>query len=571
MDTSLKHTFGLEITNNSLRAVELAVSPLGVRVVNFSAVDLEPDTVEDDCIIINPETFKKALGTLLLEGENGPFFSKNVIICVPEEKTFSHLLSIPREKANDRAFILNLAKDFIPIDLTEAIVDYKPLKSAPGDKEIRFNFVAIQKNIVQSLIQILGETGLQVTAVDVSKNSLLRVCDNRFQKNEGDFMVINIEPEISLFTVATENGATYTVDSKIAGNACMEKIKKQFNIATLHEAKSLVLELAKNPEAPKMEVYGQIKELLKDNFQMLAEKAKSLIRVAEEEENLNLKSIYLIGTCSRGPGLKEALQDAFFEQTIINMLDYVSMGEMREIHFAKAIGLALRAILLETEETDINLLPPEKKVELDVLKYTPIILRRLVGITAFFGLLMVLLGVMAWRQYFALQAGQLENRLWTEKLQNPYLTQTVQAREQKFQLESQISALMKDAVPASQVMRKLDSFNFNGVSMVNATYDLNAKKEIEVHFRAKTADRDATEKFIMALESDPYFTNVVSPLSNLVGKGERFINIDLALDTDTVIADFEKMKQQEVESLIQEKITGPKKPAAPAPTQPINP
>ncbi|MBN1258895.1 pilus assembly protein PilM, partial [Candidatus Peregrinibacteria bacterium] len=277
MDASLKHTFGLEITNSSLRAVELGVSPLGIRVVNFSTVDLEPDTVEDDCIIINPEAFKKALETLLLGGENGPFFSKNAVICVPEEKTFSHLLSVPREKANDRAFILNLAKDFIPIDLTEAIVDYKPLKSAPGDKEIRFNFVAIQKNIVRSLIQLIAESGLQVIAVEVSKNSLLRVCNNRFQKNEGDFMALNIEPEISLFSLATENGATYTLDSKIAGNTCMEKVKKQLNIATLHEAKAIFSELAKDPEAPKTELYGQIKEFLKDNLRELTEKAKNLI------------------------------------------------------------------------------------------------------------------------------------------------------------------------------------------------------------------------------------------------------------------------------------------------------
>ncbi len=523
MDTSLKHTFGLEITNNSLRAVELAVSPLGVRVANFSAVNLEPDIVEDDCIIANAEAFKKALETLLLKGENGPFFSKNAVICVPEEKTFSHILSIPREKAEDRAFILDLAKDFVPIDLTEAIIDYKPLKSAPDDKEIRFNFVAIQKNIVQSLIQILGEAGLRVTAIDVSKNSLLRVCNNRFQKNEGDFMVINIEPEIALLTVATENGASYTMDSRIAGNACAEKVKEQ---------------------------------------------AKDLVRVAEGQENLNLKTIYLIGTCSRGPGPKEALQDAFPGQTIIDTLDYVSMGEMREIHFAKAIGLAFRAILPEDEETDINLLPPEKKAELEVIRYTPFLLKWLAGICGILGLLMLLTGMGALRGYLNVEIGKIEGQMWLEELQNPYLTQTAQARQQKLELESQVNSLMKDAVPVSQVMRKLDSFNSSAVSMVNATYNINAKKDIEVYFRAKTTDRDETEKFIIALENEPYFRNVISPLSNLVGKGERFIHIDLVLNIDPVIADFEKMKQAEVESLIREKSTGPKMPSAPAPGNP---
>ncbi|MBN1258714.1 hypothetical protein JXA05_03070, partial [Candidatus Peregrinibacteria bacterium] len=297
-------------------------------------------------------------------------------------------------------------------------------------------------------------------------------------------------------------------------------------------------------------------------------KAKNLIRVAEAEEALNLKTIYLIGACSRGPGIKEAFQSTFPEQNVIDNLDYVSMGEMREIHFAKAIGLALRVVLPETEEADINLLPPEKKTELEVVRYTPFMFKRLAGVSLFLALFMLLTGVGTLRTYVDTEIREMESQIWSEKLQNPYLTQTAQAQQQKIQMENQINSLMKDAVPVSQVMKKLDSYNLNGVSMVNATYEINTKKEVEVHFRAKTADRDGTEQFIIALENDPYFTNIISPLSNLVGKGERFIHIDLILNVNEIIADFEKMKQEEVESLMQEKNTGPKRPSTPAPENP---
>ena len=129
MNNTLKNTFGLAISNSLLTAVELSYGKAGLRVINFSKLELEPGIVDDDCIIVNPEAFKDALMKLMLEAKNGPITSHNVIIMIPEEKTFSHSLSVPKEKEEDEDFIINAARDFIPITLDEAVIDYKKIKN----------------------------------------------------------------------------------------------------------------------------------------------------------------------------------------------------------------------------------------------------------------------------------------------------------------------------------------------------------------------------------------------------------------------------------------------------------
>ena len=58
---------------------------------------------------------------LLLDASNGPITSRNVIISIPEEKTFSHYLNIPKEHEKNDDFILLTAK---PDELQKFVTKY---------------------------------------------------------------------------------------------------------------------------------------------------------------------------------------------------------------------------------------------------------------------------------------------------------------------------------------------------------------------------------------------------------------------------------------------------------------
>lgn len=508
MEKVLKHTFGLDITDSALTAVELELRKGKPVAVNYSRVELAPGIVEENSIILNPEAFKEALTKLLNEGAKGPIKSKNVVISIPEEKTFSHYLSIPAEQSHHEKDILENAKDFVPIDLSEATMDYKHLENEPAQKEVRFDFVAAQKSIVESLINVLEEAGLKVVAVDALKNSLARTCQNSFlsPKKEANkaVMLIDIGQEKTTFII--HNSSSYTSSLNLGGSA------------------------------------------LKESLEPLLRKAKEFCQMVKNQEPLEINAIYILGSHSQLPGLNESLKKVFPEMNVVNKLEYIQIGEETEKFYANSIGLALRAVLPGAHKEEINLLPKTKKEELFSLKLTPVLRNRLAIMCLLFAVLMVFTGMKKSKSYFDYVATSKEVALTLEKIQNPYLNQTVQTTQQKVQFENQINSLLEDALPASWLIQKIDGYNLNGISLVNVAYYLDLEGKMNVHMRAKTVSRSETEKFLLKLEKDPYFSEVVSPLSNLVDRGERFIQIDLVLDKEKILEDMSASDSEDPDS-----------------------
>ena len=282
MENDLKDTFGLDIRDTALTAVELRKEKETFKVVNYSRVDLEPGIVDEDSIILNPEAFKEAVLKLLKEGHEGKIDSKNVIISIPEEKTFSHYLKVPSEQAGHRESILQQAKDFIPIELSEAAIDYKRIKNETGKKEIGFDFAAVQKSIVQPLIDTLQETGLRVVAIDVDKNSLMRACSpDKIDKTSS--MLIQINHERSLLSVRNTCGVSHTLTLNIGEKSFLEKIKEDLKIESAAQVRTMVKNLNKTASGAD-EASQKIQAHLKVFFETLIRKAQELHKMAQDEE-----------------------------------------------------------------------------------------------------------------------------------------------------------------------------------------------------------------------------------------------------------------------------------------------
>ncbi|MBU0577990.1 pilus assembly protein PilM [Patescibacteria group bacterium] len=567
MDNTLKNTFGLAISNEMLTAVELAYNKSGLKVINFSKVDLEPGVVENNCIIINPLALKEALSKLLQEAKMGPIKSENVIISIPEEKTFNHHIDIPKEQVKNKEFIKNVARDFIPIALDDAIIDYKQIRSNPGQNYITFNFVAVQKNIIDSLTKVLSEANLNVVAVDIDKNSIIRSCNNSLQKNEGDFMVVNIGMNKSTINITTSSGFYYNIDAKIEGKKLDEKIKELLKIPSIADVRTLLMQFSQDENVIKADQKKILEQGLQSYFATFIKKINELIQAIGNRGGLELNTIYLIGCHSCVPGIEETFKEAFPKTEIKHKLNYIQLDETTELIYPYAIGLALRAVLPEVNENDINLLPQNKKEELEERKVTPVIRRYLLGTCIMLGGLLILSGIFTSKTYLGYRVSSQELSLLEEKAMNPYLREAAQEIQQETQLANQILSIVEGAVPGSKTMKIFDNYNTNGITLVNVNYSINTNKEIEIRLRAKASSRSAIEEFILELESSPYFTEVISPLSNLVGKGERFINIDLKLNANEIINEHEKEKEEAETKVMQDSENKPKQPSIQQPAE----
>ena len=570
MENPIKKTFGLAISNTALTAVEVSRGKFGLKVVNYSRIELKPNIIEDNCIIINEQAFQDALKKLLLNAKKGPITAKNVIISIPIEKTFSHKLLIPKEHYNDDDYINNEAKDFIPITLDEAIVDYQIINGKKSDKNINYNFVAIQKSIINPLINTLKEVDLNVVGVNTDKNSLIRTCNNEYQKNEGDFLIMYIDSVKTILTINTASGMSYHTNIYSGGEKFCKLIQEELKLPTPKNAQDIIIKYKKDPNSITAEQKSAIQKKLQDEYNSIVIKTNELIKIIKNQEDLNLKTIYLIGKCSGSPGISETIKVNYPKIEIKQQLSYVEINNEAETHYSHAIGLALKDVIGISRENDINLLPNVSREKIEATRIIPIVKKYLIGISLLFGCLMILFGTMAGRNYMDYRFGARELNILNEKTMNPYLNEIAKTNQEKTQLKNAIMNILEDAVPGSQIMKLIDNYNSNGVGLINVSYKINSKKEIEIRIRAKTISRNETENFILKLEQNPYFFEVESPLTNLAGKGECFININLKLDPYKIINGYEQEKKQEEKEIKEElesENTEDKKPSLPKVTE----
>jgi len=512
--------------------VELAISKDTFKVVNYSRVELEPGIIDEDTILLNPDAFKEAALKLIQEGHEGVIKSRNVIISIPEEKTFSHYLRIPAQDAEDYEGVVGHAKDLIPIELSEAAIDYKSLEQQKRDKKIvDFNFVAVQKSIIQPLITALQEAGLRVVAIDVDKNSLMRVCQ-ACAVETANTMLIEVNYERSLLTVKNNCGLSHTLTLSMGEKMFLEDLKKDLNVDSAAKARALLREFGKSQGESSQKIQVRLNEF----YGTLVKKAQELQFMIKNEDCPLISTFFIVELGLKWPGLKEALKKAFPKTEIIDQFDCIQVGQEDQRFYFNAIGLALRAVVPGAHETNINLLPHTKKEELHASEVRP---KLRLGFLAIFLLVAGILfysGLATAHMYFDYLVSKKELLNSIENVSNPYLAQAAQANQQKTQLESQVKAILENNLPAGLILRKLNDYNLKeGISLVNVRYQINLDGTMSLHIRAKTASRENTEAFILALEQEPLFAQVHSPLSNLVGKGERFIQLDITLDREVLM------------------------------------
>ncbi len=527
-----KNIIGLEVRNSSLTAVSLEMEKDAFKVTNYSRVEIEPGIVDENSIILNVEAFNLALEKLLKEGKEGEIKSRNVVISIPEEKTFSHYLEVPVEDADDHDAILYHAKDFIPIDLSRATVDYRKLKNQKDKKHVVYDFVAVQKSIIQPIVDIFQEAGFDVVAIDVDKNSLMRAC--QAYKSEQATMLIEVNHTRSLISIQNKTGLSHALSLSFGEDVMIEHLKKELNIEVTSDAKAL-LEKIRAGKLEESEENKKAQEIFDGFMKTFSGKIQELSKVAKMEWGTEIGVIYFIELGNPCVELRNIVKKELPETVILDHFEGIQIEENQQRFYFNAIGLALRGTSEEIHERESNLLPQDEKEELHVSYMLPILKVGFSLTSIVLAGLMVFTGVVTAKSYFKYLGVQKELVVSQEKVSNPYLAKAVQVNQQQEQVYGQIQAILSNNIPSSEIVDKVDQYNVNGIGLVNITYHLGLDGKMNVGIRAKTSSREDTEKWVTELDAEPLFSDVNSPLSNLAGKGERFIQVDLLIDSNYLL------------------------------------
>ncbi len=131
-----------------------------------------------------------------------------------------------------------------------------------------------------------------------------------------------------------------------------------------------------------------------------------------------------------------------------------------------------------------------------------------------------------------------------EQSLNPYLTEIAKMKQEEDQFKQTIDAMLSDSIPIQNIAAVLDEYNEPGLGLLNVSYQNDSKAHMsQIRLSAEIENREKTEAFVDNLERSGLFEEVISPLSNLIGKESRVVRIDLILDNQRVIEFFESLSQ----------------------------
>lgn len=537
MSISKTKSVGLIFNNDGIAAIEVEYNG-GPVVTNYAKVSLQQGIVENECVILDPESFQAGIKELLASGVGGPIKADKVYIALSEDQIFQHQITIPKEKLEDTEYVKEAAKDFIPIDLSQAVFDYKVAHPNDNDKELTINFVATHINIVEPIIKTLKDINIEVIGIDINVNCLIRSFNNKLNNTDGDSLILNMTLDRDLLSVNPATGNIYKLVLKGEKHALIDKLKAMLNLSTTQELKEMFINTKKGQglsESQKNELMISCKPYV----EILKNKIKQLSAITASNEPLEIKTIYLTGEFSVLPGVHELLIELYPGVVIKTSPEFTQIPYEIENDGLEGIGLCLKGHQLN-EKNDFNLLPVAHKEELNLAKITPKLKTYATLLVIFLIATTLKMGIDTAKDYLEYHITSKEIVILGEQSLNPYLTQISQARQERQQLRNQIGTILNDSIPVSEIMRNLMVYNKNGVTLVNINYNDQGFKDVtEISLRAKTASREETEKLVSQLEENKTYIEVVSPLSNLVGKGERFVNITLSVDKSKTIEVYE--------------------------------
>lgn len=320
---------GLDISDFSLELIYLTKRK---KILAFSRETLKPGILVNGKVE-EPKLFSQVLKELLQKAGFPPFQPRKgpvlkAVISLPnsivyplifDSENYNTLLKEVKEKLEEN----------IPFSLEEIYWDYISYKKE-NSKKIKVFCVAVEKEIVDTLVYFLRANGIDPIALDVGMLSIARVFLPLFPKME--IGILDIGAHTTNFNIFDKNG---------------------------------VIEFS--TVIPYGSFNFQQKASLKEEIKKIAEEIKNLIDYYQEISDSKIEKLILTGGGSLLPETVETFQANFpeikieIENPFTKIKGGKNLRDEKSILFVGALGLALRAISKNPVKEGINLLPEELK------------------------------------------------------------------------------------------------------------------------------------------------------------------------------------------------------------------
>lgn len=491
---------GIDIGTRYIKIAQVKKKGASYVLEKYGVQELLPDVIVDREVMDREaliENIKYLIAGSGIETKRVDTFiaGKNVILKKIEAK------SVKRKKDFNK-LLENLARENIPFDLKEVVIDYKKLSEKAGKMELLL--IGAKSEFVYPLVDILKEAGVPPYSIDIPPFILKTVYEkNNYIEKEGGFLIINIGFEHTFVSGILDGKYLFDDEIPFGVRSFREEIQRICNLS----AKDAELLLAgKEIETPAEGGTPDIGKPIENATKRLINRIERVLPPQVPE----WKKIIIGGGGSHIAGLASSLATQFKTQCEIgNPLRALECTttppEVPEI-FDLSIGL----VISQLEKTNANLLPIEERV----LEKS----RWLSFVTIWYPIYIPFI-ILLFCGIIALNLLDVKNRIKAdivsmrkEQIELAPRVEEVKALvRRESELSEKVKAIKKLSSPKYTRVRLLDELNrlipdYTWLTELNEISKDSSGVSLLIH--GVTTSNFAVSDFMRNLQGSPYFDNI---------------------------------------------------------------
>lgn len=334
--------FGLDISDQSLKFVNLVMTKNGIEVGRYGSRSIPPGIIESGKIK-NPAKLKEVLSALRKEED-----IRFVRVSLPEEQVYLFRLRLQKAGLkNIREGIELSLEEHIPVPAQETIFDYDLLDEDAQSLEVQV--AAIPQNVIENYLSVFRESLISVQSFELEGQAISRAVVPK-----GDletYMVVDFGQTRTGISIVSRGIAVFTSTLDIGGMSLNNMIRKNFNVRP-EEAERMKRQYGLQRNMDNKEIFA----VLLNNVSILRDEIEKLFlywHTHKDEggkDHPAIKKIILCGGDSNLIGLPEYLSVSMKSRVeMANVWANIAetdrhipeIGFNQSLTFAAALGLAL--------------------------------------------------------------------------------------------------------------------------------------------------------------------------------------------------------------------------------------
>lgn len=342
-----RNAMGIDVSDQVLRMVQLVPRGHAFTLRSISARPL-PEGVIVEGEIRNPAKAAEVLRDLVQKPSHRHPTTKSATLCLPERKTFTKIIDVPRRtEGTFEAALREALAENIPLKLDEAYVDWQVIPTAiQKPKSVRVIVAVAPQLLVEGFLSMCQLAGIVPVVLEPESAALCRSALDA-TPSPGSHLIVDLGATRTGLIITETDLVAYSSTMSLSGNGLTQVLQTKLGLSA-DEAEQAKRICGLDPKRGK----GAVKETLEPEFRPLFQRMLEVIGFYEEHapKEAKVQDITLVGGGARLSFLPELVQSTMSLPVHVGSwpkLVRVPSDDLKHIgpSYLTALGLALRGAM----------------------------------------------------------------------------------------------------------------------------------------------------------------------------------------------------------------------------------